>query len=201
MPSGRFVSGSSKQRATGAFSRWWNWLQGRSPRARARLRTEGLDVVIQGEPAAVHRLVKTVRRAMEAEVQVQAATRRTSAPVVQPRELDEADSPYALPEAAQLRDRQHLKPVEIPAEPDTEPPQERTTVDAPEGWLERTEEAAFSTDPSEPEVWPRVEVSPRPAQVRDEHTERLPRRRRNRDRLGSDPASFESFEGNPTPAE
>lgn len=172
------MSGSSRRKETGAFERWWAWLFGGSPKAKAHVSAPGIDVVIRGDPRSVHRLLRVVRQSLEdwsAEAARPMPARGSN--VVQPRELDEQDSPYALPEAAQLND-DRLKEVAALRVPDTEPPSDHTAIDAPEGWFDRSDEATagFVTEPSV--VEPQTPVArERTERIRNEPTQSVPRAR------------------------
>lgn len=86
---------------------------GLSNEARVRISAPGIDVVLTGDPEKVRAMLSKVRGELEADPRMltrggpRSKSRRraqhpmaaTSSQVVQPTELDEMDSPYALPEA------------------------------------------------------------------------------------------------------
>lgn len=86
---------------------------GLSNEARVRISAPGIDVVVTGDPEKVRAMLSTVRQALEKDPRMLTRgrgrpkhRRRTMHPmpasdsqVVRPTELDEMDSPYALPEA------------------------------------------------------------------------------------------------------
>lgn len=171
------------------------------------MKAKGIDVVIQGDPAAVHRLVKVVRMSLESgpAASQQSLSPRDMGPVVQPRELDELDSPYALPEAAQLRD-DHLKAMSVPVRtaqaPSARDFASQDSTDAGsrlEGaWMERTDEAtaAFGMDATALPV-----MGPSSRAPRDDRTQRLARRSLlSEETDGARGEDDEAFEWSPTPA-
>ncbi len=95
-------------------------LLGLSKDARVHINAPGIDVVLTGDPSQVRALLAVVTDALERGVGTDGRpSRRRTAPqnsqVVRPTELDEMDSPYALPEA-----------MVMPVEEDREKEKERT---------------------------------------------------------------------------
>ncbi len=85
------------------MSFWRDMLRvlGLSNDARVQISAPGIDVVITGEPLQVRALLGVVKNELERSARRPQKVLRTSQ-IVQPTELDEMDSPYALPEADAL---------------------------------------------------------------------------------------------------
>lgn len=102
------------------------WL-GLSSETRAHISAPGIDVVLSGEPRKVRHLLKVVTSALEAAVSEEERLARirlsTPSQVVRPSDLDEMDSPYAMP---------GLKPLGVGSEPtDASGPSPEPTYEIP----------------------------------------------------------------------
>jgi len=95
---------------------------GLSKDARVNVRTDDIDVTIIGKPEQVQAVLEAVRSSLESILRAQNASRfeggkeqfgvSTESLVVLPTELDEKDSPYAIPEHRTVERSDPLVPDE-----------------------------------------------------------------------------------------
>ncbi len=78
-----------------AIKRWFGFHR----QARIQITAPGVEVTLVGEPSEVRALLGVIRTELERRARRDHRLRKGHDDVVQPTELDEADSPYALPEA------------------------------------------------------------------------------------------------------
>lgn len=105
--------------------RWF----GISHEARVQITAPGIEVTLRGEPSQVRALMGVIRNELERKARRERRMNKLDASqVVRPRELDEMDSPYALPEAVVMpvpddaEDRRPRLMAMSARDPDTMPP-------------------------------------------------------------------------------
>ena len=129
---------------TRAVELWRKFLRafGFSSGARVRITAPGIDVVLQGDPDTVRALLAVVRGELDRRRRRSAVHRPlpgiaiSESQFVRPTELDETDSPYALPEAIVrpvdeeelTTDKRALEERRRVSWPATEPPSESVTA-------------------------------------------------------------------------
>ena len=119
---------------------------GLSNDARVHISAPGIDVVITGDPQQVRSLLSVVRNELERGARRNQLKAPQGSQVVQPTELDEMDSPYAIPEAEPM-----VKPVDQSTDPPKPPPPPpASVVRAPSSPIEERMTAA----PPEPRARP-----------------------------------------------